>query len=665
LRAVLSYLLWRLHERETYSFVKDSSILVSDDKETRSIAQKLGIAVKTFQALSSEMLVQKKPETDVSIWGELEREFGRGSKSAPASRNGIAHDVLTIPQITEVKLDNHTAAVSDMEKRGTVEVVEKDEEFDNPQVEEKQQEKRVLETTQDGALEPNNSIPSGTVTKENVPVTPRVWADVVSNRTRPVPAKVVPAPKSQNLSLPTDVSVDKPKDALMDGASQEKASTIADWVQKVKAAGSEPESQRSPPSPHRKPKARKAKELTPPTEEPPKPFRPILMQRNPNGLQNVTERIPSPIPTLFVEHRKNGESNHTPSVSMSSAHSMAAKAESSKPPSERRKNGESNHTPSVSLSSAHSMAAKAESSNTPPSAKSPSSKGHHDEMPLDKEVTVKEASAKASSRKDSLTNEPEDSDEEVVVFEPRAKRISAQQAPKDVYPGKALILEEQPKLVQLPTEDSKVIQQERLKQPSPNRAGPPRNRQQPKPRAPVVIDPDAFGRDFASNPRPNHPIAHSQSHPRSSSQHGPVQPRPIFRHGPPPNGSPMQRPVSQHGPPRGHARGGRYQNGHIPMNNQTAPNGHNGYVASMVNGQKKPNVYIANAENGNTTNGNTTNGINGGTNGINGVPRLVANGSPSLGPQPDTARPDVDYVLKSGSTRGAPRGRGRGKLFVP
>jgi len=659
LRAVLGYLLWRLHERETYSFVKDSSILVSDDKETRSIAQKLGIAVKTFQALSSEMLVQKKPETDVSIWGELEREFGRGLKSAPAHKNGIAHDILTIPQITDVKLDNHTAAVSDMEKRGTVEAVKKDEELDKPQVEEKQQGKRVLETPQDGALEPNNSIAGGTVTKENVPVTPRAWADVVSNRTRPVPAKVVPpAPKSQNLSLPTDVSVNKPKDALMDGASQEKASTIADWVQKVKAAGSEPESQRSPPSPHRKPKARKAKELTPPTEEPPKPFRPILMQRNPNGVQNATERVPSPIPTLFVEHRKNGESNHTPSVSMTSAHSVAAKAESSKPPSERRKNGESNHTPGVSLSSAHSMAAKAESSNTPPSAKSPSSKGQHDETPYVKEVAVKEASAKTSSRKDSITNELEDSDEEVVVFEPRAKRISAQQAPKEASPDKPFILEEPPKPVQLPTEGSRVIQQERLQQPSPNRAGPPRNRQQPKPRAPVVIDPDAFGRDFASNPRPNHPIAHSRSHPRPSSQHGPVQPRPIFQHGPPPNGSPMQRPTSQHGPPRGHARGGRYHNGHIPMNNQAAPNGHNGYVPSMVNGQKKPNVYIANAENGNTTNGNTTNGING-------VPRLVANGSPSQEPQPDTAGPDVDYVLKSGSTRGAPRGRGRGKLFIP
>jgi len=665
LRPVLSYLLWRLHERETYSFVKDSSFLVSDDKETRAIAQKLGIAVKTFQALSSETLVQKKPETDVSNWGDLEREFGKGTKSAPASRNGIAHDVVAIPQNTEVKLDNHSAALPDMEKREILDVVHREEEFGNPQIEVKQQEVKILETTQDGALEPNKSILGGTVTKENIPVTPRVWADVVSNRTRPVPTKVVPpAPKSQTLSLPIDVSVEQPKDTLMDGAAHEKASTIADWVQKVKAAGSEPQPRRSPPSPQRNPKARKAKELTPPTGEPPKPFRPILMQRNPNGLQNGTERVPSPVPTLSTEHRKNGESNHTPSVSISSAHSMAAKAESSNTPPEHRRNGESNHTPSVSISSAHSMAAKAESSNTPPSAKAPSSKGLHDEMPPAKEVPVKEASAKASSRKDSVTDEPEDSDEEVVVFEPRAKRISVQQVPKEATLDRPFILEEQPKPVQLPSiEVPRLAQQEGLKQSSPNRAGPPRNRQQPKPRAPVVIDPDAFGRDFATNPRPNHPIAHSRSQPRPSSQHGPVLPRPIFQNGPPPNSQPPQRPVSQHGPPRGHARGGRYHNGHIPLNNQAAPNGHNGYVPSMVNGHKKPNGYIGNAENGNVTNGNTTNGN--ATNGINGVNRPVANGSPLQVPQPDTSGIDVDYVLKSGSTRGAPRGRGRGKLFIP
>lgn len=634
---------------------------MSDDREIRSTAQKLGIAVKTFQALSSEILQQKKPENDVSIWGELEREFGKGLKSVPASRNGIVHDIVPIPQCTDAKLDKHSTAVSDLEKRGIVEAVDEDKGLEKPLDEEKQPEERALVTTEKGALEPHESMTGGIVRKENAPVAPRAWADVVSNRTRPVPAKVVPpAPKSQTLSLPTDVSTVKAKDAITDGAAQEKVSTIADWVQKVKAAGSEPEPRRSPPSPHRKLKVRKAKELTPPTEEPPKPFRPILMQRIPNGLQNVTERVPSPIPTLFVEHRTNGESNHTPSISISSAHSIAAKAESSNPPSEHLKNCGSNHTPSVSLSSAHSMAAKAESSNTPPSAKSLSSKGQHAEMPCVMETSVKEASAKTSSRKDSVTNEPEDSDEEVVVFEPRAKRISAQQAPKETSPDRPSILEKQPKPIQLPTEGFKVIQQERLKQPSPNRAAPARSRQQPKLRAPVVIDPDAFGRDFASNPRPNNPIAHSRSYPRPSSQHGPVLPRPMFQQGPPPNGQPMQRPVSHHGPPRGHARGGRHHNGHIPTNNQAAPNGHNGYVPSMVNEQKKPNLYIANAENG-----NSTNGIYGGTNGINGAPRLIANGSPSLGPQPDTAGPDVDFVLKSGSTRGAPRGRGRGKLFIP
>ena len=601
-------MLWRLHERETYSFVKDSSILVSDDKETGVTAQKLGIAVETFHAFSSKVKAQHKPETDVSTWGELEREFGNRGKSAAPSRNGVHQSnehALSMPENKEPKLEDLSVTEDDKQNEVMVEVVHKDEKLDKPNIEEEQPEEKLLELAQDGIVAPEMSQPEEAATKENAPVTPRAWADVVSNRTRPVQGKLTPlAPKSQNVSLPTDVSLDKSKDSLMDEAAQEKASTIADWVQKVKAAGSEGEPQRSPPSPHKKPKTRKAKEPTPPPEEPPKPFRPILMQRTPNSSQIASDRAPSPIRTPSIEHRKNGEII--------------------------------NHTPSASMSSAHSLAAKAESSNTPPSAKAPSSQGQPAVAP-----SVKAPSAKAPSPEDPVIDEPEDSDDEVVVFNPRAKRISAQQAPKQAALEKPFALQEQePKPAQLPAEDPVADQQQGLKQTSPDRAGPPKNRRQAKPRAPVVIDPDAFGRDFASNPRPHQQVAHPRT-----------RPRPISQHGLPPNGLPTQRPISQHGPPRPDPRGGRYQHGHFPLNKQAAPNGQNGYVSNMQNGQKMTNSYSTNAENGNTTNGS------------NGPSRLVPHGSPPQEPQSDKAGPDIDFVLKSGSTRGATRGRG--KLWIP
>ena len=613
LRPLLSYVLWRLHERETYSFAKDNSILVCDDRDTALVAQNLGIKVIGVESLRKMVQAQNKPKINVSVWGDVEREFGDIiKKTAPFKAEDIQPNgqVPPIPELEEVKTENQLAKESENKNKAVETVDSKDTETDKLKIEETQSEMFVSDIQQNDikAAEVNHQdgVVKGEVTeKENVPITPRAWADVVSNRIRPVPVKpTVLAPKSQNLPWPTDAVMEKSKDGLMDAVAQEKASTIVDWVQKVKAAGNDPEPQRSPPSSHKKSRARKAKEPTPPPEEPPKPFRPILMQRTPNSSQIAFDKGLSPPRTPSAERVKNS--------------------------------GSLNHTPNASISSVHSLSAKAQSSNTPESAKVPSSKGQYG-----KGTSIHESSGQAPSLGNRAMDEPEDSDDEVVVFNPRAKRMSAQHAPKQVSPEKAPEPQgQESKAAQLPAEDFIAGQQQAIKQPSPDRAGPPRNRRQPKPRAPVVIDPDAFGRDFASNPRPHRYVTHPRVHPRPNSQHGVL-----------PNGVPPQRPVSQHGPPRPHPRGGRYQQGHLSPHYPMALNGQNGSVATTQNGQKKPNGLVIDVENGKPVNG------------VNGQSHPVSGGSPRQEPQPDKAGPDVDFVLKSGSLRGSTRGRG--KLWIP
>ena len=113
--------------------------------------------------------------------------------------------------------------------------------------------------------------------------------------------------------------------------------------------------------------------------------------------------------------------------------------------------------------------------------------------------------------------EPEDSDEEVVVFNPKAKRLSAQQKlplplpppPQSPKPTTAPLVTQSPKSIvsQSPKQNS---------QRNPRKATAARQHQPKAPHVvPAVIDPDAFGRSFATNPRTNnHP--NSRYSPRGS-----------------------------------------------------------------------------------------------------------------------------------------------------
>ena len=124
----------------------------------------------------------------------------------------------------------------------------------------------------------------------------------------------------------------------------------------------------------------------------------------------------------------------------------------------------------------------------------------------------------ASPAPELPTEELEDSDEEVVVFNPKAKRLSAQQKPPPQSP-KQNIASLVPHLAQSPKLNASQSPKSNVQRSL--RKAPPIRQPQAKapPVAPAIIDPDAFGRSFATNPRSdvhnNHP--NSRYSPRGGS----------------------------------------------------------------------------------------------------------------------------------------------------
>lgn len=673
LRPFIGYLLWRLHERETYSFTKDSSILISNDQETIDVGKKLGVTTKTFPALRAQILARNKPGPDIATSGAVEREFGVRPKRVPASRNGDSQQVENALDETDGQAYKPESPSQENSAANVAEPAEdlgSPKEADKIEIQEEHAKENVVgpvkdvETSKepdkidtqvnqvgDDGLEPLqpqaapaehsvNSKPEELDLKEKIPVTPRAWADVVSNRTRPPqPKSPLPVPTALAQNTAAETISDKSTNFLDDPVAQEKTSTILDWVQKVKATTiKETEAQISLPT-YKKHRSRKSKEPTPPPEEPSKPFRPVLMQRPPNASQVPSENRSSRVAS------ENAHSQITSDKPLSPIHT---------PPIENgTRLGSTKHTPNISVSSAQSESIKG---------------------PKSEHLSTEAPRAEAP-----VADEPEDSEEEVVVFNPRAKRLSAQkqQASKQISPERHPQNHEP---APLPVEASPMPQAQSSKPTSPERTNQTKPRKQPKPRAPVVIDPDAFGRDFASNPRSNHQHQRPHSHARGGFQQGPPR-RPLSQHGPPPDrhvpqqGPPLQRPNSQHGPPRSQLRGGRgHHHSQARLNVQADTNGPNGYAPNVQAEPSNADGNLPNVQSGsNRMNGNVSkpkagqNGQNGhlmGTeNGQSRPNNRTARNSPPREPIVETTGPDVDFVLKTGSTRASTRGRGR--LWVP
>lgn len=80
LRPLMSYALWRLHESIERNDA-NQVFLLSDQTETRSVAQTLNITVRSYKEVAST-IASKTSKTGLETFGDLEREFGVQQKSA-------------------------------------------------------------------------------------------------------------------------------------------------------------------------------------------------------------------------------------------------------------------------------------------------------------------------------------------------------------------------------------------------------------------------------------------------------------------------------------------------------------------------------------------------------------------------------------------------------
>ena len=627
-RPILGYTLWRLHERETYSFVKDASILLTDDKELTAAAKKVGINAKAFDTLHKQLTALISSAVDVNLHGDVERDFPQEKKSSESGHRNVVKKAASTDAkaiaVTQVKaLDSpsqNDAAVSDAKENGVE--APKNLEPEAVQVEPIDAQEPSLETTagldnqtSDGTPEQMKKSekleaegpsvdPSTEAQVEATPPKPRAWADVVSNRIRPIEERYPnpPAPSIPELSdAPMNVS-DASIDTLVAQVNQdeEKASIIMDWIMKAEVnMNGEPNSSSTRSVRRRSPRSKKTEKPSPPKEAPAKPFRPILLQRGPQSSQATSEKAPA-----------ISEKALSPSPPPSVRPAEEALTVVELPPLE-------NADVTKSTSQHRSTNSSASSAQTAVSKDTSVAKS----VPID---------------------EPLDSEEEVVVFVPSAKRLSAQQqTPKPAPEERAAHTRQKSDGKPAHTKHMSVEEPRNLQQASPGRPITVNHHRQPKPRAPVVIDPDAFGRDLPANPQTSH----------QNSSHRP-QSRPNSQHGPP-------RPVVQHGF-RGGARGGRPF-----INPQTMPslqNAQNIHPNFSVRGGRNHRTPQMNGQNDHVTTNQNKVTVNGHV-----APRSSPHNSPRVSPQRNTSgkapEPDVDFYLQSGPPRGSTRGKGR--LWIP
>ncbi|KAI4271321.1 MAG: hypothetical protein LQ337_006098 [Flavoplaca oasis] len=295
------------------------------------------------------------------------------------------------------------------------------------------------------------------------------------------------------------------------------------------------------------------------------------------------------------------------------------------------------------------------------------------------------------------TEDPADTDEDVVVFNPKAKRLSAQKAQKAQQPEQTQQSQnqqaqqtqhiqhiQQPQPVQQAQQTQQNLQSQTPKtSPRVNHTrnvsgGRPQSRgtnqrnARPGP-PPVIIDPDSFGRDLLSNPQPN--VARTFSpygaHGRITNHHRgnyrAHNPRSHVHITPPrTNGAALvnglgnanvQQAAEQQTNPSEPATTV------IQPNNQTPPAASAAVVTPPTVSQPSP-----------MTNGSSR----GPPTSAPSAPSLLVNGSPNVNIRPDrprysprgsprhtpaTSEGEIPFVLRSGQPRDVTRGKG--KLWIP
>lgn len=94
LRPLLSYALWRIYEKVITQADTQASIILSDDNEICDMARKLNIGAVGIRELR-DTIHSQKPTVDLNLFGDLERDFGVRMSADLPSQCGDAHAVPT------------------------------------------------------------------------------------------------------------------------------------------------------------------------------------------------------------------------------------------------------------------------------------------------------------------------------------------------------------------------------------------------------------------------------------------------------------------------------------------------------------------------------------------------------------------------------------------
>ena len=572
-RPLLSFALWRLHEKGASRWDTERTVVLCDDEHTNVLAKRLGIATKTFDELSNYIEVRKQAKRDREISGDLEVDFG--------VQKPMAHQVKS-----HVEKHQYETKVSTVENRTAQDLQEAQEAALQNEAETgicSKTESPANASTKAASVtlldEQNNKLlpeapdpkPAETITDIVQPLKPRsdmpaskpssIREDTVDPQENTEPLHILPMPDTLAESSGKVSQQNQDKRSSADSITREKENDIAAWVQSLTM---EPQDHENfdPTQPEPPNLSNIADGL--PQEEPAKVFRPLSYR------QAVTGKADPPAPKQLGPPFKAAMS--TP-----------------------------RHSPPVS------------------------------------------PSREASPQKPEMSQDVEDSDEEVVVFSPKAKRLSAQKAQRP----------------QTPNAPPRVSHSRNVSANRPQSRGVNQHQQQPPPGPPPpVIDPDSFGRDLITHPQPNVPRTfspygangrvgnprhnhHRSHHPRAAGQYAPQK----------------TNAVADTNAPRPNAKSSP-EVATVQIASHTMPPDQQEFVAipQLVNGDSGDNSFLP-----------PTASRSNGSSRVNGTairperPRYSPRGSPRRGPA--DPEPEVGYILKSGATREATRGKG--KLWIP
>ena len=82
-RPYLSFALWQIYENERWDGLQvpgNPVLLLSDDQEVQIFAKKVGLKCRGSAALQQDLQTLVKEQTDINAWGDLERTFGPQEK---------------------------------------------------------------------------------------------------------------------------------------------------------------------------------------------------------------------------------------------------------------------------------------------------------------------------------------------------------------------------------------------------------------------------------------------------------------------------------------------------------------------------------------------------------------------------------------------------------